>query len=696
MNNAYGKLTTILFASLMSLPVGYFVANLYVLFFDGFDSSKFDDFSLLAIFYVSPLLTGELKDEFIGGLNMMAGASLVAFLLLLIILFRPQPKHHGTARWGKFQEMAKLGFIKNYKNIDGPIFGKTSGPKSFGKYLSNGGQPHALVVAPTRAGKGVGVVIPTLLTFDGSVLALDVKGELFEETSRSRKARGDRIIKFSPLDREGRTHNYNPVLDIVATPPERRFMETRRLATNLIVARGKGAEGFIDGARDLFVAGILHCIERGTPTIGAVYDLFALPGEKYKLFAALAKDSKIPEVIRIFDNMAGNDTKIITSYTSVLGDGGLNLWADQLIKNATTTSDFSIYDLRRDPTSVFIVVSPNDLEVVAPLVRLFFQQIVSILQRDMPGKDEPFEVLFLLDEFKHLGKLEAIETAITTIAGYGGRFMFIIQSLAALTANYEQSGKENFLGNTGIQVFMATADEETPQYISKAIGEYTFKSRTKSWQRRELFDTNIQQSEQGAALIRPEQMRLMDDDTQVVLIKGHPPLKMPKVKFYADRILSKLHSNQTGPLPEPESKSTVQAAQSEPFENAVEEDSPTSTEPAESPSLKEPDVGESIEGVIENNHTDEEIAAFLGLDPDVPLEVSIAEDTTKIEQEQQLRQLDRLSEEVAADAGSPELNEPDNAPLLEAQRKLLDRIKNLQEQLVVKRGDSRSLASIDM
>ncbi|MEO1748281.1 MAG: type IV secretory system conjugative DNA transfer family protein, partial [Pseudomonadota bacterium] len=331
---------------------------------------------------------------------------------------------------------------------------------------------------------------------------------------------------------------------------ERRFIEARRVAANLIVAKGKSAEGFIDGARDLFVAGLLYCIEKGNPTIGAVYDLLATPGEKYKLFAHLASQSEVPEVKRIFNNMAGNDTKIITSYTSVLGDGGLNLWADQLIKTATSKSDFSVYDLRRDPTSIFLCVSPNDLEVIAPLIRLIFQQLVSILQRTMPAKDEVHNVLFLLDEFKHLGKLEAIATAITTIAGYRGRFMFIIQSLSALTGAYEQHGKENFLSNTGIQVFMATADDETPQYISKAIGDQTHRQVNRSRTMGQVLQDNVQSSSAGAPLIRPEQIRLLDEDTQIVLIKGQPPLKMPKVKYYADRILRKLYNAQKGPLPD--------------------------------------------------------------------------------------------------------------------------------------------------
>lgn len=541
----------ILTVLLFSFPVGFLFAGVFSAAQTGVNAELFRTFDIFSFWYETPFYLGYASPVFYKGLMVMGTVSVLMATIAMFFLFRNH-NHQGSARWARFSEMAQAGYIRRYGAVTGPIFGKTSGPKWAGRYLTNGDQPHSLVVAPTRAGKGVGVVIPTLLTFNGSILALDVKGELFELTSRARKARGDKVFKFAPFDPAGRTHSYNPVLDIVNMPLDRRFSETRRLAVNLIAAKGKGSEGFIDGARDLFVAGILACIEQGNPTIGAVYDLFAQPGEKYKLFAQLAENCQNKEAQRIFDNMAGNDTKILTSYTSVLGDGGLNLWADPLIKAATTTSDFSIYDLRRDPASIFLCVSPNDLEVIAPLVRLFFQQIVSILQRSMPEKDEVFEVLFLLDEFKHLGKLESIETAVTTMAGYKGRFMFIIQSLAALTGAYEASGKENFLSNTGVQVFMATADDETPTYISKSIGDYTFRAKSMSYSQGHVFDTNIQVSDQGAPLLRPEQVRLIDDDMQIVLIKGRPPLRLKKVKYYADRRLKKIFDSQTGPLPEPD------------------------------------------------------------------------------------------------------------------------------------------------
>ncbi|MBX4899729.1 MULTISPECIES: type IV secretion system ATPase VirD4 [Rhizobium] len=535
---------------IVALLAGLFMANIYTTFRYGFSGEALMTFNVLAFWYETPFHLGYLTPAFYQGLIVIGVTAGLVMLIQFILRLRSH-QHHGTARWANYRELRKKDYIKRYHRIKGPIFGKTTSPFWPGSYLTNADQPHSLVVAPTRAGKGVGVVIPTLLTFDGSVLALDVKGELFDLTSRLRHARGDKVIRFSPLSPDERTHCYNPVLDIVALPAERRFTEIRRLAAALIIAKGHGAEGFIDGARDLFVAGVLACIERGTPTIGAVYDLFTRPGEKYKLFAQLAEETQNKEAQRIFDNMAANDTKILTSYTSILGDGGLNLWADPRIKTATSKSDFSIYDLRRKKTCIYLCVSPNDLGIMAPLMRLIFQQIVAVLQRTMPGKDEPHEVLFLMDEFKHLGRLEAIETAITTVAGYNGRFMIIVQSLSALTSSYEEAGKQNFLGNTGVKVFMATGDDETPNYISKAVGEYTYRARSRSYNQGRMFDASIQLSDQGAPLLRPEQVRLLDDNTEVVLIKGQPAVRLSKVKYYADRRLKRIFESQQGSWPLP-------------------------------------------------------------------------------------------------------------------------------------------------
>ncbi|RZS76848.1 type IV secretion system protein VirD4 [Phyllobacterium myrsinacearum] len=642
----------------VSLLAGLFMASVYVTFRHGFSGEALMTFNVFAFWYQTPFYLGYLTPVFYHCLIVIAATIGVVMLIQLILRLRTH-EHHGTARWANFQELRKKGYIRRYGRIKGPIFGKTSKPFWPGNFLTNADQPHSLVVAPTRAGKGVGVVIPTLLTFEGSVLALDVKGELFDLTSRLRRARGDKVIRFSPLSSDQRTHCYNPVLDIVALPPDRRFTEARRLAAALITVKGKGAEGFLDGARDLFVAGILACIERGTPTIGAVYDLFTLPGEKYKLFAQLAEETHNKEAQRIFDNMAANDTKILTSYTSVLGDGGLNLWADPMIKTATAKSDFSIYDLRREKTSIYLCVSPNDLEIMAPLMRLIFQQVVSVLQRTIPGKDEPHEVLFLMDEFKHLGKLEAIETAITTIAGYKGRFMIIVQSLSAITSSYEEAGKQNFLGNTGVQVFMATGDDETPNYISKAIGEYTYRARSTSYNQGRMFEANIQLSDQGAPLLRPEQVRLLDDDTEVVLIKGQPPIRLPKVKYYADHRLKRIFESQQGAWPLPPVPAPV---------------SEITEEPAEAPSPEEYSDGPPVDPNDDTYNLNE--------DDDLDDALSFAEELPPLQSSPSVQTSPTRPEDAAGEnrPATEDVDDAPEAPHMSAQRALLDQIIAMQKQ----------------
>ena len=584
---------------LLSAIPSALIASLYSTFRTGFDQAKLETFDIFAFWYDTPFVTGVFNQEaqIIGSIFVVS--ALICSIGGLVLGFTKALNSHGSAQWADPAKMKKLGYLRPHDKILGSVFGKTRSTKKKGLYFTNNGQPHCLISAPTRAGKGVSVVIPTLLTFDGSVIALDVKGELFDHTSRSRRDRGDKVYRFSPLAEDGRTHCYNPLDEIIAAPKERRFTEARRLATNLIVAKNKGAESFIDGSRDLFAAGIMTVIERGTPTVGAIYDLFSQPEDKAALFQRLASETDSREAQSIFNNMAGNDLKIITSYTSILDDGGLKLWADAFIRAATSKSDFNIKTLRKTPTSIFLCVNPNDMETLAPLMRLMFQQIVSSLQSNLPEEDEVFEVLFLLDEFKSLGQLATIETAITTIAGYGGRFLFVVQSLANISDLYGKGGKENIIGNCGVQAFMATTDSETPEYLSRAIGDYTHKSRTKSWSTREFTGGNIQEREEGSRLIRPEEIRLLPDDELLILIKGQSPLKIKKIRYYEDLIMSKLYSAQIGERPFPT-----------PVEIKIENQALPTTIPAPSSASKS---GFSNEGneVLEKNRLQQSKATYI-------------------------------------------------------------------------------------
>jgi type IV secretion system protein VirD4 len=235
---------------------------------------------------------------------------------------------------------------------------------------------------------------------------------------------------------------------------------------------------------------------------------------------------------------------------SVLFDGGLGLWRDSLVRAATETSDFDISDLRRNPASIYIVVAPNDLAVLAPVVRLLFQQAVAILQTSEPGQDEPYPVLFLLDEFPQLGKMTALSQAISTIRSYGGRMMIVAQSLAQLRGAYGNDGAQNFLANCRLQLFMAPADSETPDYVSKAIGNFTRKSRSKSWMMGQIGKSNIQEREEGARLLRTEDLRSLSSEDCVLLIQDSDPVRAQKVLYYEDRFLTSIFEDQKGEWPD--------------------------------------------------------------------------------------------------------------------------------------------------
>lgn len=503
------------------------------------------------IFQFLPWKTGSLE-PFRSAMLAGSGCWLAFILAAIAVGYRPPLTSHGTARWAEERELRKAGLVASIAEVQGPIFAKFGAPRKKRPYLTSTEIPHSLIAAPTGSGKGVGIVIPTLLTYNGSVVCLDVKGENFEKTSRHRVFLGDQIFKFAPYDKHGRTHRYNPMDIVTHADDRRRFTEARRLASSLIIAKAKSAEGFLEGAREIFAASVVFAIEQGAPTIAAVHDLISQQGEAHKNFETMASEARAPESVSIFNRMASTDIRTLSAYLSVLSDGGLSLWADPAVRDATSHSDFTFTDLRRTPSTIYFVVGPNDLDPLSALIRLMFQQAVAITQREMPQQDEPFPVLFLLDEFASLGRMDALSQAITTLRGYGGRLMIIVQSLSNLQV-YGQDGAQNFLANCRLQLFMAPADKDTPDYISRAIGDFTRKARSKSWQSTEFMSANVQEREEGARLIRPEELRKLGENTIVALIQNQDPVKTDKVLYYEDAALRLIFEAQSGALPEPPS-----------------------------------------------------------------------------------------------------------------------------------------------
>lgn len=526
--------------------LGVIIASAYAIVNQG---GKFTEVEGFEILDYAPWIVGRLQEPFVTGAMIIGATAIIGMIGIIAISYRPQLSSHGSARWATKEELKKARLAVPLKKLTGPIYAKLGPPKGRGEFITSSDIPHSFICAPTGSGKGVGIVIPTLLTYGGSVICLDVKGENFEKTARARAALGDKIYRFSPLDKNNQSHRFNPLESVANFPPERRFTEAKRIAESFIVMSGDNVQGFLISAKEIFAASVLVVIERGTPTISAIYDLLSQGGDFNEMFKKLASETNISEAKSIYGRMEGIADRTLSAYMSVLFDGGLGLWRDSLVRAATERSDFDISNLRSNPASIYIVVAPNDLAVLAPVVRLLFQQAVAILQTSEPNEDEPYPVLFLLDEFPQLGKMTALSQAISTIRSYGGRMMIVTQSLAQLRGAYGNDGAQNFLANCRLQLFMAPADSETPDYVSKAIGNFTRKARSKSWMMGQIGKSNIQEREEGARLLRPEDLRSLSADDCVLLIQDSDPVTAQKVIYYEDRFLKSIFEGQNGENP---------------------------------------------------------------------------------------------------------------------------------------------------
>lgn len=537
-----------LFGTAIGAMVGVIGASAYVSIKSG---RRIEDVGLLDIFQHAPWIIGSYSEPFQTGSMITAATAVIGSIAFIALSYQSILSSHGTARWASKEDLLSAGLAVRLKNLSGPIYAKLGTPASRGEFITSHDIPHSFICAPTGSGKGVGVVIPTLLTYGGSVICLDIKGENYEATAGARMELGDKVFRFSPLDPDGRSHRFNPLEKLSKLAPERRFTEAQRIAESFIVMSGDNVQGFLVSAKQIFAATVLVAVERHKPTMAAVYDILSEGGDFNKLFAKLAKDTKVEEAKSIYQRMAGISDRTLSAYMSVLFDGGLGIWRDGFVRAATASSDFKIDDLRRNPASIYIVVSPNDLAVLAPVIRLLFQQTIAILQSAEPSNDEPYPVLFLLDEFPQLGRMTALSGAISTIRGYGGRIMIVAQSLSSLKGTYGNEGAQNFLANCRLQLFMAPADSDTPDYVSKAIGNFTRKSRSKSWTMGQLGKSNIQEREEGAQLIRPEQLRNLNENDVILLIQNTDPIRAQKVLYFEDKYLKPIFEGQVDALPLP-------------------------------------------------------------------------------------------------------------------------------------------------
>ena len=378
-----------------------------------------------------------------------------------------------------------------------------------------------------------------MLTWQGSVVVLDVKRENYDASAGFRAHYGQQVFLFNPTDREGRTARYNPLAYIDRTDPDDVIIELQKIATMLFVAPEHGEAFWANGARTGF-AGVGAWLAETSDeplTMGAIYrhltdgdarSYFKKELANPRLYLSTGCRTALSDFAGGSDNSFADIKKTITN---VLG-----LWLNPLVDAATATSDFDLRQLRSRPMSIYLGVSPDELDRIAPLYNLLFQQLIDLNVRALPDENSAVPVLVILDEFARLGRASVIASAFSYVAGYGIRLMPVIQSRSQLRGVYGEHVADEIVANCGVEVAFTPKELRVANDLSERIGYVGQESVTKSLTINGLLANRSKSiSEQRRALMLPQELMQFPPDKLILLRGGIPPIIGTKIAYFSNR-----------------------------------------------------------------------------------------------------------------------------------------------------------------
>lgn len=401
---------------------------------------------------------------------------------------------HGSARWADKGDIESAGLLprKKDQSHSGVYVGGWEDKSGNFHYLRHNGPEHVLCFAPTRSGKGVGLVIPTLLSWPASAVITDLKGELWALTAGWRKQHANnKVLRFEPASSNGGIC-WNP-MDEIRIGTEYEVGDVQNLATLIVDPDGKGLEShWQKTAFALMVGVILHALykaknEGAEATLPSVDAMLSDPnrdigelwmematyshadGQNHKAIGSAARD-----MMDRPEEEAGSVLSTAKSY--------LSLYRDPVVARNVSKSEFRIKDLMHsdDPVSLYIVTQPNDKARLRPLVRVMVNMIIRLLADKMdfengrPVANYKHRLLMMLDEFPSLGKLEILQESLAFVAGYGIKCYLIAQDLNQLKSPQTGYGHdETITSNCHIQTAYPPNRLETAEHLSRLTGQTT-------------------------------------------------------------------------------------------------------------------------------------------------------------------------------------------------------------------------------
>lgn len=494
---------------------------------------------------------------------------------------------HGSARWATYEEIQTMGLLLKQGVYVGGFMHEHKQ-----LYLRHNGPEHILAFMPTRSGKGVSLILPTLLAWMDSSLVFDIKGENWALTSGYLQSQGHVVMKFDPADADGTSVRYNPVEEI-RMETNLAISDAQNLVQMILDPDGKGFEGhdshWKKNAAALLAAALLYCILdvwKKEQRMANLCDLAYAFADETVLFDGMVKHKhaaayialcqvqwpdadkeKIAEqaaLIAMFIVAAGknisskpdNERGSVISTTTT----DLALYKDPIVAANTSRSDFRLRDLMHHdkPVHLYLVVSPGEVGRLRPLLRILITQLIHGITAKMEFADGTSKanykhrLLFMMDELTALGKLDILEKAIAYIAGYGGKFYLIVQDVLQLQAVYT---KENALmANCHVRIGAAGNIPEAGKLLSELVGKTTVvetKTSLSGSRAGYMKSASVSVQEVARPLLTPDECnrlpaaqkdangKIISPGDMLIFVSGFSPIYGKQILYFRDPIFAK-------------------------------------------------------------------------------------------------------------------------------------------------------------
>ncbi len=494
-------------------------------------------------------------------------------LVLCLVGFFSKPKRelHGSARFANGSEIKKAGLLKNeFGEKDSPdlLLGKYKG-----KYLRWSNDSFVYLAARTRGGKGVGFVIPNCLHYRHSMVVNDVKKENFLVTAGFRAAHGQKVFFFNPSgtmpyhDRDPGapliSHRWN-ALTYVRRNPVYTYKDALSVAATFypLPAEDRGAAKFFQQeAQKLFTGLLLYLIEtederdlslpENRTTMANLFRLTAPTNgktlqewirEEIELRALKPESQLSRNCQTLLLGFANGNSKTGGDILSTMS-APLAIFLDPAVEAATSGDDFFLDNVRRELTTIYLGISPEELKVYGTLLNLFFSQLADVNVRQGLPQDNhelKYQCLLMLDEFTALGRIPAIEEGVGYLAGYGIRPAIVFQTPSQVEKVYGKTARQTFFSNFACRLVFSPREQEDAEELSKLIGYETYKAKSTSRSRGKSSSSSSNSvSDQKRAVMNPDELKIMPDSDCIISMAGTRPIYAEKIVYHLDPILSK-------------------------------------------------------------------------------------------------------------------------------------------------------------